>query len=375
MKSLIIEQLRNAKENRFFSGEGIIKLIPKEEVLNKNWLITDYDGYTGLGEDFKRVEKESTNGDRYMWFTGEELLGQIEDIYIYEGVLTGFSPSLLLEDILTFGCFPSWEGYKRDIDIPYIQHPLGEIELRVDDLAYYIVVSDDKKLLQAVESQCKVFNYDERFKKRIKRRFGKQVHQQRTPTGVGNWWLEFEGKPIRFEVLDGTQSFLRYWSDRHPEWVDELEGRIIFVPDTNELRSGGTLQIKCDLPMGSYELVDVISDEWNQGNQYQIQQSNKNLNFGVAQYYEERLFTRNSTSLSENESALDISSNKFPSYFIEGEENWRELKFVLSWGHLKDKESLVINFAADFEREEIAYEYSVAADDKLFTIYTDLEYG
>lgn len=44
MKVLFIEKLKDYKENRFFSGEGIINLIPREEITHRNWLITNYSG-------------------------------------------------------------------------------------------------------------------------------------------------------------------------------------------------------------------------------------------------------------------------------------------------------------------------------------------
>lgn len=68
-----------------------------------------------------------------MWFSGEKLLKYIGDVYFYEGVLTGFSIKINLEEVQMFGYFPEVDGLSRGANIPYIQHPLGEIELLINE--------------------------------------------------------------------------------------------------------------------------------------------------------------------------------------------------------------------------------------------------
>jgi hypothetical protein len=344
MQNLFIKQLKPRDNNYFFSLEGIVKLLPNETILNYNWLITDYSGDESA---FQMIEMKNKNGEYYMWVEGYKLLEKISNIYLYEGVLTGFSPLIKLEDILTFNSYPEWKGWNKNVYLPYIQHPLGELELLVEDSSYYSIMSDNVNLLAYIENQCQDFLYDGLFKERHTRKFGQFHKQQKLPTGVGNWWLEFNGKPISFEVLDGNVAFENQFEKTYPDWVTELVGRFIILPNLQEIRKKGKLEIKYDLPIEAFQEVDVISGEWNTGQQYKIRKSIKGLNFGVAQYFDESKATKIFQSI-YGSYALDNDDLKFPAYFIENTKDLKDLRFVLAWGYLFNEDSLSLDFACDF---------------------------
>ena len=71
MQNLFIKQLKPRDNNYFFSLEGIVKLLPKETILNYNWLITDYSGDESA---FQMIEMKNKNGEYYMWVEGYKLL-------------------------------------------------------------------------------------------------------------------------------------------------------------------------------------------------------------------------------------------------------------------------------------------------------------
>ena len=184
-------------------------------------------------------------------------------------------------------------------------------------------------------------------KDKYSRKFGEFFKQKKLPTGVGNWWIEFNGQPISFEVLDGNVNFLNEMKNAHPEWEVELIGRFIILPNLEEITTTGDLEIKCDVPKEMFQEVDIISDEWNTGQQFQMIGSAKSIDFGVAQYFDDHKKTKLAQQIFGSY-GLDSNDIEFPSYFIENTQNLNDLRFVIAWGKLLHPDSLCIDFACDF---------------------------
>jgi len=98
MKKLYINNVVSKEVEHIVSAAGIIDLFPKDVILQYNWLITDYSGDISI---LHSIEKNK-NGKSLILLSGHNLLDTIKDTYLYEGVLTGFLPSISLDDLLIF---------------------------------------------------------------------------------------------------------------------------------------------------------------------------------------------------------------------------------------------------------------------------------
>ncbi|MFS0940156.1 hypothetical protein [Enterococcus casseliflavus] len=125
MKKLYINNVALKEAEHIVSAAGIIDLFPEEVILQYNWLITDYSGDTSI----LRSSEKKKNGKSLIWLSGHNLLDAIKGTYLYEGVLTGFLPSISLGDLLIFGSYPEWEGWNRDVDLPYISASIRQFRI------------------------------------------------------------------------------------------------------------------------------------------------------------------------------------------------------------------------------------------------------
>lgn len=350
MKKLYINNVVSKEVEHIVSAAGIIDLFPKEVILQYNWLITDYSGDISI---LHSIEKKK-NGKSLIWLSGHNLLDAIKDTYLYEGVLTGFLPSISLDDLLIFDSYPEWEGWNRDVDLPYVQNPLGSLELIIDDGSSYSVVTDDTDLLVYIEKHCKDIAVSDSCDERPDRSFGDLYSQQLLPTTVGNWWLTFNGEPISFKVIDGHSNFSSDYGESHPDWVSEIIGRFILLPNLKMIKGKGKLEIKTNLPRHSFRDFEIVSGERYYGAQYLLKKSANNLNFAVTQYYDDECFLKKSGGVYQ----LDRSDSGFPAYYIEGNQSPADLRFCLSWGALATADSLSLDVACDFDQEEIVQTFS-----------------
>ena len=85
-----------------------------------------------------------------------------------------------------------------------------------------------------------------------------------------------------------------------------------------------------------------------------LKESANNLNFAVAQYYDDECFLKKSCGVY----LLDRSDSGLPAYFIEGNQKPTDLRFCLSWGALNTEDSLSLDVACGFDQDEIVQTFS-----------------
>ncbi len=143
MKGLIL----NKGENEYSYLKNVFCEI--NEISEKyNWLISYPECYPQSKELQEKMKKD------YIWMSGLEVkhMLYLDDFQWIWGVFSGFSPNILLEDILKYQ-LPYADGYTGFWRNPItLQHPLADIELVAWDSSCTLFVSRDETIIKKIST-------------------------------------------------------------------------------------------------------------------------------------------------------------------------------------------------------------------------------
>ncbi|MVX67087.1 hypothetical protein GKZ28_25890 [Clostridium chromiireducens] len=143
MRSAILEK----GEHYYTYMDKIFNAIENEQ-LKYNWLITDCECHPEDKSIYEMFSKE------YIWISGKQLTEIIskDDFQFVWGVFSGFSPEIILEEVLRYD-LPFADGYKGFwVNNVGIQHPLAEVEIVAWDSSLTLLISKDDNLVRKFRS-------------------------------------------------------------------------------------------------------------------------------------------------------------------------------------------------------------------------------
>lgn len=158
-----------------------------------------------------------------------------------------------------------------------------------------------------------------------------------TPYGTFQMF-ENGDEPVPFFVRDVSLFFL----DRYDEYIGKLKGRLYIYPETVNVNA--TITLRMVETKYRFKLYDYISDEWESGTEYEIE--NTSIHFGISQ------FVIDTDWLFEHRVADQWSSNnpiEF-GYGTDDVENRTRAAFIIAWGEFDEEFEELISFAGMMER-------------------------
>ncbi|MBO2536526.1 hypothetical protein [Rummeliibacillus suwonensis] len=153
-------------------------------------------------------------------------------------------------------------------------------------------------------------------------------------TAIGDFWIEADGKKISFIVIDGEAEFAEFCSKY------KVNDRKILVPDLSKVKAFNSLKMQSSLNLSEWREVDVVSDEFYAGWQWE----KDGITFGVA------VFVNNG----DLDFLVDCSTSKAFPFYIKSEKRFMgAYRFSLAIKDFVSDEDLSVDFALDFFGSEM----------------------